>query len=123
MAEETKACPEEETEKKTGPEEKAENPKTEEKEDKKKKREKAEKVPKADYDRLQAEFESHKQQYLRVLAEYDNFRKRSQNEKKRRLQQRDFRRGQRDPAGGRQHRPRARAGERFGGRICAAASR
>ena len=81
MAEETKACPEEETEKKTGPEEKAENPKTEEKEDKKKKREKAEKVPKADYDRLQAEFESHKQQYLRVLAEYDNFRKRSQNEK------------------------------------------
>ena len=70
MAEETKACPEEETEKKTGPEEKAENPKTEEKEDKKKKREKAEKVPKADYDRLQAEFESHKQQYLRVLAEY-----------------------------------------------------
>mgnify|MGYP000326214213 CR=1 FL=1 len=81
MAEETKACPEEETEKKTGPEEKAENPKTEEKEDKKKKREKAEKVPKADYDRLQAEFESHKQQYLRVLAEYDNFRKRSQKEK------------------------------------------
>ena len=81
MAEETKACPEEETEKKTGPEEKAENPKTKEKEDKKKKREKAEKVPKADYDRLQAEFESHKQQYLRVLAEYDNFRKRSQNEK------------------------------------------
>ena len=38
-------------------------------------------MPKADYDRLQAEFEAHKQQYLRVLAEYDNFRKRSANEK------------------------------------------
>ena len=73
MAEETKACPEEETEKQTEPAAKAE--------DKKKKKEKAEKIPKADYDRLQAEFDSHKQQHLRVLAEYDNFRKRSQNEK------------------------------------------
>ena len=73
MAEETKACPEEETEKQTEPAAKAE--------DKKKKTEKAEKIPKADYDRLQAEFDSHKQQHLRVLAEYDNFRKRSQNEK------------------------------------------
>lgn len=73
MAEEVKACPEEETEKQNEPEVKAE--------EKKKKKEKAEKIPKADYDRLQAEYESHKQQYLRVLAEYDNFRKRSQNEK------------------------------------------
>ena len=73
MAEETKACPEDETEKQTEPAAKAE--------DKKKKKEKAEKIPKADYDRLQAEFDSHKQQHLRVLAEYDNFRKRSQNEK------------------------------------------
>ena len=32
-------------------------------------------------EKLQAEFEAHKQQHLRVLAEYDNFRKRSQNEK------------------------------------------
>ena len=32
-------------------------------------------------ERLQAEFDSHKQQHLRVLAEYDNFRKRSANEK------------------------------------------
>ena len=31
--------------------------------------------------RLQLEFEEHKQQHLRVLAEYDNFRKRTQNEK------------------------------------------
>ncbi len=31
--------------------------------------------------KLQKEFEEHKQQHLRVLAEYDNFRKRSQNEK------------------------------------------
>lgn len=32
-------------------------------------------------EKLQAEFEEHKQQHLRVLAEYDNFRKRTQNEK------------------------------------------
>ena len=31
--------------------------------------------------KLQEEFEAHKQQHLRVLAEYDNFRKRSMNEK------------------------------------------
>ena len=32
-------------------------------------------------EKLQKEFEEHKQQHLRVLAEYDNFRKRTQNEK------------------------------------------
>ena len=32
-------------------------------------------------EKLQKEFEEHKQQHRRVLAEYDNFRKRSQNEK------------------------------------------
>ncbi|MGI6255563.1 MAG: nucleotide exchange factor GrpE [Acutalibacter sp.] len=32
-------------------------------------------------EKLRKEFEEHKQQHLRVLAEYDNFRKRSQNEK------------------------------------------
>lgn len=32
-------------------------------------------------EKLRAEFEAHKQQHLRVLAEYDNFRKRTQNEK------------------------------------------
>ncbi len=32
-------------------------------------------------EKLQSEFEEHKQQHLRVLAEYDNFRKRTQNEK------------------------------------------
>lgn len=32
-------------------------------------------------EKLQAEFEAHKEQHLRVLAEYDNFRKRTQNEK------------------------------------------
>lgn len=31
--------------------------------------------------KLQKEFEEHKQQHLRVLAEYDNFRKRTANEK------------------------------------------
>ena len=32
-------------------------------------------------EKLQKEFDEHKQQYLRVLAEYDNFRKRTLNEK------------------------------------------
>ena len=32
-------------------------------------------------EKLQKEFEEHKQQHLRVLAEYDNFRKRTLNEK------------------------------------------
>ena len=32
-------------------------------------------------EKLQKEFEEHKQQHLRVLAEYDNFRKRSQRER------------------------------------------
>ncbi len=50
------------------------------------KAEKKEKKKKASPDReklqkLQEEFEAHKQQHLRVLAEYDNFRKRTQNEK------------------------------------------
>ncbi len=31
--------------------------------------------------KVKEEFEAHKQTYLRMLAEYDNFRKRSQNEK------------------------------------------
>lgn len=75
MAEETKSCPAEETEVN---ETAAKAEETAKAEDKKKKKEK---VAKEDYDRLQAEFESHKQQYLRVLAEYDNFRKRSQAEK------------------------------------------
>ena len=61
MAEETKACPEQETEVNTGPAAE-ETEKADEKQEKKKKKEKTEKVPKADYDRLQAEFEAHKQQ-------------------------------------------------------------
>ena len=32
-------------------------------------------------EKLQAEFEAHKEQHLRVLAEYDNFRKRTAAEK------------------------------------------
>ena len=35
----------------------------------------------SELEKLRAEFEAHKQQHLRVLAEYDNFRKRTQNEK------------------------------------------
>lgn len=52
--------------------------KADEKADKKKKKEK---ISREELDRLQAEFESHKQQHLRVLAEYDNFRKRTAAEK------------------------------------------
>ena len=48
--------------------------------EKKKKKEKASEEKEA-LSRLQLEFEEHKQQHLRVLAEYDNFRKRTQNEK------------------------------------------
>ena len=51
-------------------------PKEERKEKKKKVSADLEKLQK-----LQEEFEAHKQQHLRVLAEYDNFRKRSINEK------------------------------------------
>lgn len=36
---------------------------------------------KEELEKLKKEFEEHKQQYLRVLAEYDNFRKRTQSEK------------------------------------------
>ena len=76
MAEEKKPVQEPEQEANTEPAE--ESAKAAEKEKKKKK---SEKIPKEDYDRLQAEFDSHKQQHLRVLAEYDNFRKRSVKEK------------------------------------------
>jgi molecular chaperone GrpE len=76
MAEEKKPVQEPEQEANTEPAE--ESAKAAEKEKKKKK---SEKIPKEDYDRLQAEFDSHKQQHLRVLAEYDNFRKRSQKER------------------------------------------
>ena len=76
MAEEKKPVQEPEQEANTEPAE--ESAKAAEKEKKKKK---SEKIPKEDYDRLQAEFDSHKQQHLRVLAEYDNFRKRSLREK------------------------------------------
>ena len=77
MAEETKRCTEEEAAVNEAAAN-AEETKAEEKAEKKKKKEK---VAKEDYDRLQTEFESHKQQYLRVLAEYDNFRKCSAAEK------------------------------------------
>lgn len=49
-------------------------------EEKKKKKEKAS-PDREKLQKLQEEFEAHKQQHLRVLAEYDNFRKRTQNEK------------------------------------------
>ena len=51
-------------------------PKEEKKEKRKKVSAELEKLQK-----LQEEFEAHKEQHLRVLAEYDNFRKRSVNEK------------------------------------------
>lgn len=78
MAEETKACSNQEAEVDETTAKAEETTKAEEKAEKKKKKEK---VSREDYDRLQAEYDNHKQQYLRVLAEYDNFRKRSQSEK------------------------------------------
>lgn len=61
-----------------GPEESAEAvPDTGEKEKPKKK---AKKLDDA-LEKLSAEFDAYKEQHLRVLAEYDNFRKRTQNEK------------------------------------------
>ena len=57
-----------------------------------------------DLEKLQKEFDEHKQQYLRVLAEYDNFRKRTAHEKGRHLQQRGKRHGAGHPAHRRQHR-------------------
>ncbi len=47
----------------------------------KKEKKKEDSAEKEKLQKLQEEFEAHKQQHLRVLAEYDNFRKRSQNEK------------------------------------------
>lgn len=53
---------------------------TEEKADKKKKKEKVSKE-KEELEKLKAEYEEYKKAHLRVLAEYDNYRKRTQNEK------------------------------------------
>ena len=47
----------------------------------KEKKKKKETVSKEDYERLLSEMESAREQHLRVLAEYDNFRKRSAAEK------------------------------------------
>lgn len=60
------------------PEEQAEQPEQETAKADKKEKKKSEK---GKLEKLQEEFEAHKQQHLRVLAEYDNFRKRTQNEK------------------------------------------
>lgn len=38
-------------------------------------------VSKEEYDKLKAEFDSQKEQFLRMAAEYDNFRKRTEKEK------------------------------------------
>ncbi len=59
------------------------DPPKEEKTEKKEKKEKKKKLSpdQEKLEKLQKEFDEHKEQHLRVLAEYDNFRKRSQNEK------------------------------------------
>lgn len=67
---------EKEQEKVPETEQPAEEPK-EEKRDKKKKPDKNLEA----LEKLREEFDAHKQQHLRVLAEYDNFRKRTQTEK------------------------------------------
>lgn len=79
MTQEKEKEQEPETEQEVKPEAEHEtpvSPKEEKKEKKKKISAELEKLQK-----LQEEFEAHKQQHLRVLAEYDNFRKRSANEK------------------------------------------
>lgn len=73
MEEEKKQCPETEA----VPEEKAAESKTDSKEKKKKKA--SPEVEKMEA--LQKEYDQLKEQQLRVLAEYDNFRKRTQSEK------------------------------------------
>ncbi len=57
-----------------------EQPAEEPKEEKKDKKKKPDKNLEA-LEKLREEFDAHKQQHLRVLAEYDNFRKRTQTEK------------------------------------------
>lgn len=57
-----------------------EQPPEDPKEEKKDKKKKPDKNLEA-LEKLREEFEAHKQQHLRVLAEYDNFRKRTQTEK------------------------------------------
>ena len=42
---------------------------------------KEEKVTKAEYDKLKEELDKQKEQFLRMAAEYDNFRKRTEKEK------------------------------------------
>lgn len=42
---------------------------------------KEETVTKAEYDKLKQEFDTQKEQFLRMAAEYDNFRKRTEKEK------------------------------------------
>lgn len=68
-------------EQETNPETEQEaEPETSSKEEKKEKKKKIS-AEQEKLQKLQEEFEAHKQQHLRVLAEYDNFRKRSINEK------------------------------------------
>ena len=55
--------------------------KAETKKEKKARESKEAKAAREELEKLQQEFDAHKQQYLRVLAEYDNFRKRSEREK------------------------------------------
>lgn len=45
------------------------------------KEKKEETVTKAEYDKLKGEFDTQHEQYLRMAAEYDNFRKRTEKEK------------------------------------------
>ncbi len=78
MAEE-KQTPETEAAQETAAEAETEAAAEEKKEKSRKK--KKETVPKEDYDKLLKEMDAAREQHLRVLAEYDNFRKRSAAEK------------------------------------------
>lgn len=80
MAEDVKNSSEEVVDAQTAAETNEAQP-VEKQEKKKEKKKEKEKVSREEYDRLQGELNNYKQQHLRVLAEYDNFRKRSANEK------------------------------------------
>ncbi len=71
---------EKETEKASCPTEQEAAESGEEKAEKKEKKKKAS-PDREKLEKLQAEFDAYKEQHLRVLAEYDNFRKRTQAEK------------------------------------------
>ena len=78
--EKTEEAAQEESAEETSPAVNTEQPEAKEEKAEKKKKEKKSKDKEA-LEKLQAEFDEYKKAHLRVLAEYDNYRKRTANEK------------------------------------------